>query len=218
MSFSVVCLRWSMLSFQTFSTPNHHPRSKPFVDHVVTFSIADNRIWFRNFQILEENGELVEIGTDCILSYLSKSHLTNLLPFDICRSVPQEMKNVDLSQQVIQVQNRPWREIKRVTGWPRFIGEMTVEILKQNYWPSETLHSKIYYWQQPWLTMNFSDVSALTAVFLELTCTLHVKIHLRRRIRSCSAGQKDYWLVTLWVWKFPAENLRKFNLIFPEIC
>lgn len=51
-----------MVLFQTFSTPNHHPRSKPFIDHVVTFSIADNRIWFRNFQILQENGELVEIG------------------------------------------------------------------------------------------------------------------------------------------------------------
>ena len=50
------------LLFQTFSTPNYHPRSKPFIDHVITFSIADNRIWFRNFQILEENGELVEIG------------------------------------------------------------------------------------------------------------------------------------------------------------
>jgi len=51
-----------LLWFQTFSTPNHHPRSKPFIDHVVTFSIADHRIWFRNFQILQENGELVEIG------------------------------------------------------------------------------------------------------------------------------------------------------------
>jgi len=51
-----------LLLFQTFSTPNHHPRSKPFVDHVMTFSIADDRVWFRNFQILQENGEMVEIG------------------------------------------------------------------------------------------------------------------------------------------------------------
>ena len=47
---------------QTFGTPNNHPKSQPFVDHVFTFGIADNRIWFRNYQILEENGELSEIG------------------------------------------------------------------------------------------------------------------------------------------------------------
>jgi len=55
---------------QTFSTPNFHPRSKPFVDHVLTFSIADNRIWFRNFQIIEENGELVEIGPRLVLNLI----------------------------------------------------------------------------------------------------------------------------------------------------
>lgn len=27
-----------------------------------SFTIADERIWFRNYQILEENGELAEIG------------------------------------------------------------------------------------------------------------------------------------------------------------
>ncbi|KAE8636534.1 hypothetical protein XENTR_v10003032 [Xenopus tropicalis] len=35
---------------QIFGTPRYHPRSQPFVDHVFTFSIADNRIWFRNYQ------------------------------------------------------------------------------------------------------------------------------------------------------------------------
>lgn len=50
------------ICWQTFSTPNYHPKSQPFIDHVFTFSVADNRIWFRNYQILEENGELAEIG------------------------------------------------------------------------------------------------------------------------------------------------------------
>jgi len=53
---------------QIFSTPNHHPKSQPFFDHVFTFSIADNRIWFRNFQILRENGELAEIGPRMVLN------------------------------------------------------------------------------------------------------------------------------------------------------
>ena len=50
------------LKFQIFGTPRHHPKSQPFVDHVFSFSIKDNRIWFRNYQILEENAELAEIG------------------------------------------------------------------------------------------------------------------------------------------------------------
>ncbi|ODN03590.1 Ribosome biogenesis protein BRX1 [Orchesella cincta] len=47
---------------QIFGTPYHHPKSQPFIDHVFTFTVLDNRIWFRNFQIMEEDGSLVEIG------------------------------------------------------------------------------------------------------------------------------------------------------------
>merc|ERR1719187_746406 len=53
---------------QIFGTPNHHPKSQPFFDHVLTFSIADNRIWFRNYQILKDNGELAEIGPRMVLN------------------------------------------------------------------------------------------------------------------------------------------------------
>lgn len=62
---------WSLIKellIQTFSTPNHHPKSQPFFDHVYTFSIADNRIWFRNYQILEEDGSLAEIGPRFVLN------------------------------------------------------------------------------------------------------------------------------------------------------
>lgn len=38
---------------QTFGTPNGHPKSKPFIDHVFQFSILDGKIWFRNFQIVD---------------------------------------------------------------------------------------------------------------------------------------------------------------------
>ena len=36
--------------------------SQPFIDHVLTFTIIDNKIWLRNYQIVEENGSLAEIG------------------------------------------------------------------------------------------------------------------------------------------------------------
>ncbi|KAG7269832.1 hypothetical protein CRUP_032355 [Coryphaenoides rupestris] len=41
------------LFIQTFATPHYHPKSQPFVDHVFTFSITDNRIWFRNYQVFQ---------------------------------------------------------------------------------------------------------------------------------------------------------------------
>lgn len=53
---------------QTFGVPYHHPKSQPFFDHVYTFTILDNRIWFRNFQILSEDGALAEIGPRFVLN------------------------------------------------------------------------------------------------------------------------------------------------------
>lgn len=53
---------------QIFGVPNHHPKSQPFFDHVYTFTILDNRIWFRNFQILSEDGALAEIGPRFVLN------------------------------------------------------------------------------------------------------------------------------------------------------
>uniref|UniRef100_A0A1B6E3U0 Ribosome biogenesis protein BRX1 homolog n=1 Tax=Clastoptera arizonana TaxID=38151 RepID=A0A1B6E3U0_9HEMI len=56
------------LFIQIFGTPNHHPKSQPFFDRVVSFSILDNRIWFRNYQIISEDGALAEIGPRFVLN------------------------------------------------------------------------------------------------------------------------------------------------------
>ncbi|XP_067613740.1 ribosome biogenesis protein BRX1 homolog [Eurosta solidaginis] len=53
---------------QTFGVPNHHPKSQPFIDHVYTFTYLDHRIWFRNFQILSEDGGLSEIGPRFVMN------------------------------------------------------------------------------------------------------------------------------------------------------
>ncbi|KAK1345379.1 hypothetical protein QTO34_014090 [Cnephaeus nilssonii] len=58
------------LLIQIFSTPRYHPKSQPFVDHVFTFTVLDNRIWFRNFQIIEEDAALVEIGPRFVLNLI----------------------------------------------------------------------------------------------------------------------------------------------------
>lgn len=56
------------LLVQTFGTPRNHPKSQPFIDHILAFHIADNRIWFRNFQIVEEDASLIEIGPRFVLN------------------------------------------------------------------------------------------------------------------------------------------------------
>ncbi|CAB3402789.1 unnamed protein product [Caenorhabditis bovis] len=56
---------------QTLGTPNHHPRSQPFVDHVFNFSVGEgDRIWFRNFQIVDESLQLQEIGPRFVLELI----------------------------------------------------------------------------------------------------------------------------------------------------
>jgi len=62
------------LLFQAFGTPKGHPKSKPFVDRVLSFFILDNRIWMRNYEIVWPNlkegtqTKLVEIGPRLILN------------------------------------------------------------------------------------------------------------------------------------------------------
>ncbi|KAK4778942.1 hypothetical protein SAY86_006470 [Trapa natans] len=45
---------WKLLKemiIQIFGTPKGHHKSKPYYDHVFVFSIVDDHIWFRNYQI-----------------------------------------------------------------------------------------------------------------------------------------------------------------------
>ena len=57
------------LFIQTFGVPKGHPKSQPFFDRVYTFSLIDDKIWFRHYQILpEEDGSLAEIGPRFVLN------------------------------------------------------------------------------------------------------------------------------------------------------
>ena len=50
---------------QAFSTPKKHHKSKPFFDHVLSFTLADGRIWFRNYQASAASGARVLLGARC---------------------------------------------------------------------------------------------------------------------------------------------------------
>ncbi|ODV63745.1 ribosome biogenesis protein BRX1 [Ascoidea rubescens DSM 1968] len=43
------------LFIQAFGVPLSCKKRKPFIDHVMTFTIVDNKIWVRNYQISETN-------------------------------------------------------------------------------------------------------------------------------------------------------------------
>ena len=63
---------------QAFGTPRYHPKSQPFIDHVINFSLHDGRVWMRNYQIVLEgenkvkedkfSPDLVEIGPRIVLN------------------------------------------------------------------------------------------------------------------------------------------------------
>ncbi|KAJ7632898.1 ribosome biogenesis protein BRX1 [Roridomyces roridus] len=72
---------WGKLTKEVFThifgVPSSARKAKPFIDHILTFSILDDKIWFRNFQIMEKdpsqpNGPpqttLVEIGPRFVLT------------------------------------------------------------------------------------------------------------------------------------------------------
>lgn len=57
---------------QVFATPKNHPKSKPFCDHMLSFFIVNDKIWFRNYQIVYKDARkqekaLVEIGPRFIM-------------------------------------------------------------------------------------------------------------------------------------------------------
>ncbi|KAF8334239.1 Brix-domain-containing protein [Cantharellus anzutake] len=71
---------WKLLKelfTQIFSVPPNSRRTKPFIDHILTFSVVDDKIWFRNYQVVEKETtqpdgsppmSLVEIGPRFVLT------------------------------------------------------------------------------------------------------------------------------------------------------
>lgn len=51
------------LLHMAFNTPRYHPKSKPFVDRIMSFYWLDDHIWVRNYQIVDgKPTSLMEIG------------------------------------------------------------------------------------------------------------------------------------------------------------
>ncbi|XP_031478702.1 ribosome biogenesis protein BRX1 homolog 1-like [Nymphaea colorata] len=56
---------WQLLKemiTQIFATPKDHKKAKPFHDHVFAFSIVDDHIWFRNYQISVPHSDVDKVA------------------------------------------------------------------------------------------------------------------------------------------------------------
>ncbi|CAF1055865.1 unnamed protein product [Adineta steineri] len=93
---------------QIFGTPKSHPKSQPFIDHVLTFTIIDNKVWLRNYQIVEENGSLAEIGPRFVLNLhciFEKSFSGMLIyenPLYVAPNLKRHMAKAEASQKYQQ--------------------------------------------------------------------------------------------------------------------
>lgn len=107
---------------KVFNTPRYHPKSQPFVDHIFNFSILDNKIWFRNYQIDNDTKDVIEIGPRFTLSpasIFSKSFYgEKIWKSEIFvspnerRRVAKQFKDLKKSDPVAKVEAKLGREIK----------------------------------------------------------------------------------------------------------
>lgn len=54
------------LFLHTFGVPQGARKSKPFIDRVMTFSVADGKIWVRNYQVCEEEQSKLKSSKDAM--------------------------------------------------------------------------------------------------------------------------------------------------------
>jgi ribosome biogenesis protein BRX1 len=57
---------WKLMKevlIQALGSPKAHPKAKPFIDHVFSFSVADGKIWFRNYQIVFDADSSASVKT-----------------------------------------------------------------------------------------------------------------------------------------------------------
>ena len=54
------------LFLHIFGVPQGARKSKPFIDRVMTFSVADGKIWIRNYQVNEEEASKLQSSKDAM--------------------------------------------------------------------------------------------------------------------------------------------------------
>lgn len=74
-----------------FAVPRSSRRTKPFVDHVLSFSYLDGKVWFRNYQIVEPAAN--EGASELALALASKGP-----PAESKKRKPEQVKTPTLTE------------------------------------------------------------------------------------------------------------------------
>jgi hypothetical protein len=61
------------MTLQIFAVPKSARRAKPFVDHVTSFSVADGKVWFRNYQIVNDSAVDLDISDEKLAEEAQKA-------------------------------------------------------------------------------------------------------------------------------------------------
>jgi ribosome biogenesis protein BRX1 len=97
-------------------------KSKPFIDHVLSFTLADHKIWFRNYQIQEKQATEKSEQTDIALLEIGPRFvLTPIIMFEGSFSGPVIYENKEfVSPNVV-------RSLKRKAEGSRYAGRKVAE-------------------------------------------------------------------------------------------
>src|SRR5579871_3374670 len=114
-------------------------KSKPFIDHVISFTLADSRIWFRNYQIQEKQTTEKSSKTDMALLEIGPRFvLTPIIVFEGSFSGPVIYENKEfVSPNVV-------RSMKRKAEGSRYAGRKVAESERERRqklgWKSKRAH------------------------------------------------------------------------------
>jgi ribosome biogenesis protein BRX1 len=97
-------------------------KSKPFIDHVLSFSLEDGKVWFRNYQIQEKQAEEKTKETDIALLEIGPRFvLTPIIIFEGSFSGPVIYENKEF------VSPNAVRALKKKAEGSRYAGRKEAE-------------------------------------------------------------------------------------------
>lgn len=97
------------LLHMAFNTPRYHPKSKPFIDRIMSFFWLDGHIWVRNYQICPTDPvSLMEIGPRFVLEPIAI--------FNGCCKGSVLWKNADAKPPTEQRRDRKMRRLEKMKG------------------------------------------------------------------------------------------------------
>ena len=99
---------------QVFAVPLGHPKSKPFVDHIMSFFVVDNKIWIRNYLISERGHTEQEAEIDDSFTGKTLYANPNYVSPSVSRSQEKKKKTGSYAKRVKALERLQKREEENI--------------------------------------------------------------------------------------------------------